>query len=98
MDERDHPAETMTAPDSQPNKEQMNRHADAMLVRGMRVRLDGTPINTTLATPFGKIVAEEEWGTYLVHLDSPATYHNDDGTNSQIDEIRVLAFNLSPTM
>lgn len=63
---------------------------------GMRVRLDGAPINTTLTSSTGKIVAEDLWDTYIVRLDSPAIYHNEDGTEQRLDEIRVLSFNLMP--
>ncbi len=62
----------------------------------MRVRLDGAPINTTLATPLGTIVAEDRWDTYIVRLDAPAIYRNDDGTEQRMDEVRVLSFNLLP--
>jgi hypothetical protein len=63
---------------------------------GMRVRLDGAPINTTLTTPIGTIVAEDPWDAYIVRLDSPAVYRNADGTEQRLDEIRVLSFNLMP--
>jgi hypothetical protein len=63
---------------------------------GMRVRLDGAPINTTLTTPVGTIVAEDRWDTYIVRLDLPAVYRNEDGTEQSLDEIRVISFNLMP--
>ena len=63
---------------------------------GMRVRLDGAPINTTLTTPVGTIIAEDAWDTYIIHLDSPAIYHNEDGTERSLTELRVLSFNLTP--
>lgn len=66
------------------------------LFAGMRVRLDGAPMHTTLTTPLGTIVAEDSWDTYIVHLDSPAIYHAEDGTERRLDEIRVLSFNLLP--
>lgn len=66
------------------------------LTLGMRVRLDGAPINTTLATSLGTVVAEDQWDTFVVRLDSPAIYHNDDGTEQRLDEIRVLSFNVTP--
>ena len=69
---------------------------NVVLSPGMRVRLDGAPINTTLATPLGIIVAEDQWDTYIVRLDVPAIYRNDDGTEQRLDEIRVLSFNLTP--
>jgi len=69
---------------------------DSALSPGMRVRLDGAPINTTLTTPLGTVVSEDQWDTYIIRLDSPAVYHNEDGTDKRLDEIRVLSFNLTP--
>lgn len=69
---------------------------DPVLSPGMRVRLDGAPINTTLMTPLGTVVSEDRWDTYIVRLDIPAVYHNDDGIDKRLDEIRVLSFNLTP--
>ncbi len=69
---------------------------DPVLSPGMRVRLDGAPINTTLTTSLGTVVAEDQWDTYIVRLDIPAIYHNDDGTDKSLGEIRVLSFNLTP--
>jgi hypothetical protein len=60
------------------------------------VRLDGAPINTTLTTPVGTIIAEDAWDTSIIHLDSPAIYHNEDGTERSLAELRVLSFNLTP--
>jgi len=68
---------------------------DPVLSPGMRVRLDGAPINTTLTTSLGTFVAEDQWDTYIVRLDLPAVYHNDDGTDKKLDKIRVLSFNLT---
>lgn len=70
--------------------------ADVAFSPGMRVRLDGAPINTTLTTSLGTVIAEDRWDTYIVRLDSPAIYHNADGTEQRLDEIRVLSFNLMP--
>lgn len=69
---------------------------DVAFSPGMRVRLDGAPINTTLTTSLGTIVAEGQWDTYIVRLDAPAVYRNDDGTEQRMDEVRVLHFNLTP--
>lgn len=69
---------------------------DPVLSPGMRVRLNGAPTNTTLTTPLGTVVSEDRWDTYIVHLDSPAIYHNEDGTEQRLDEIRTLSFNLIP--
>ncbi|MDQ6833416.1 MAG: hypothetical protein M3008_08455 [Chloroflexota bacterium] len=69
---------------------------DSVLSPGMRVRLDGAPTNTTLTTPLGTVISEDRWDTYIVRLDIPAIYHNDDGTEQRLNEIRVLSFNLTP--
>ncbi len=69
---------------------------DPVLSPGMRVRLDGAPINTTLTTPLGTVVAGDTWDTYIVRLDSPATYRIEDGTEQEFNEVRVLSFNLTP--
>ncbi len=69
---------------------------DPVLSPGMRVRLDGALINTVLTTPLGTVISEDQWDTYIVRLDSPAMYHNEDGTEQRLDEIRVLSFNLTP--
>lgn len=69
---------------------------DPALSPGMRVRLDGAPINTTLTTPLGMVVSADRWDTYIVRLDSPAMYHNKDETAQRLDEIRILSFNLIP--
>ncbi len=79
--------------------EQVNRSAKERrlsVTPDMRVRLDGAPINTTLATSLGTVIAEDQWDTYIVRLDRPAIYHTDDGTDKRLDEIRVLSFNLAP--
>lgn len=69
---------------------------DPVLAPGVRVRLDSAPPNMTLTTSLGIVVAEDKWDTYIVHLDTPAIYHNDDGTEQRLAEVRVLHFNLTP--
>jgi hypothetical protein len=63
---------------------------------GMRVRFGGTPFRTTLTSLTGTIVEEEEWGTVIVKLDSPAIYTDDDGSEEVLEEVRELPFNLIP--
>lgn len=96
MDERNTTRETATDAGASGDKQPKQRRAEIAFAPGMRVRLNGTPVKTTLTSSFGSIVAVEEWGTAIVYLDSPATFHNDDGTARQLDEIRVLTFNLAP--
>ncbi|MHB8644259.1 MAG: hypothetical protein ACYDAR_00560 [Thermomicrobiales bacterium] len=69
---------------------------DPAITPGVRVRLDGAPPNTTLTTPLGTVISEDKWDTYIVHLDTPAIYRNDDGTEQRLAEVRVLRFNLTP--
>lgn len=69
---------------------------EAAFSPGMRVILDGAPINTRLTSPVGTVVAEDQWDTYIVRLDSPAIYRNDDGTEQRLTELRILSFNLTP--
>jgi hypothetical protein len=61
------------------------------------VRLDGAPINTTLPTPPGTVVAEELSDTTLVRLDSPAIDHNEDGTERRLKEVRALSSIFCPS-
>jgi hypothetical protein len=70
--------------------------AESSLHVGMRVRFDGTPFRTRLTSPTGTVVAEEEWGTVIVRLDSPAIYTDDDGSEEVLEEVRELPFNLIP--
>ncbi len=83
--ERD--AEHMHQPGVKQHLSAANDCLNPALAPGMRVRLDGAPINTTLTSPIGTVVVEHPWDTYHMHLDSPAIYHNDDGTEQRLNEI-----------
>jgi hypothetical protein len=69
----------------------------ATIQEGTRVRILGpeSALGVTLGTPFGTVVAPDEYqGYYLVRLDEPATYHHSDGHTEQIDEVREFWGNL----
>jgi hypothetical protein len=89
-------AEQMRQPRNEHHLPVAHDDLDPAFSPGMRVRLDGAPINTTLTTPVGTIIAEDAWDTSIIHLDSPAIYHNEDGTERSLAELRVLSFNLTP--
>ena len=64
---------------------------------GTRVRILGpqTVLGVTLATPFGTVVAPDEYlGYYLIRLDQPATYQDPDGHTEQFDQVREFWDNL----
>jgi hypothetical protein len=65
------------------------------LTPGTRVRLTGTPAGVTLVHPTGVIVRWGDWDDYyIVRLDVPAIYHNADGTQESLPEIRQSSDNL----
>jgi hypothetical protein len=69
----------------------------AVIQEGTRVRILGpdSALGVTLATPFGTVVAPDEYqGYYLVRLDEPASYRHTDGYTEQIDEVREFWDNL----
>lgn len=56
---------------------------------GTRVEVLGTPIGVTFRSPLGHIVRTDRWeGSYIVRMDEPAIYHNEDGTTEELPEIR----------
>ena len=68
------------------------------LREGMRVRILGpaSALGVTLATPFGTVLAPDEYaGYYLVRLDTPATYQHADGFAEPLLDIREFWDNLA---
>ena len=64
------------------------------LMPGTRVRLSGTPAGVTLVRPTGVIVRWGDWDDYyIVRLDVPAIFHNADGTQEPLPEIRQSSDN-----
>ena len=63
---------------------------------GQHVQLLGNPVAVTLRGRAGTVLRPDKWdGYYIVHLDTPALYHEANGDVDLLPEIRVAADNLA---